>query len=128
MDSNQDGKLQVEELQTHPAFDQNQDGTVSEEEAKFFLHTDEEMTKEDFLATGWTLMKPYIEKSKAAFNHDDAADQPAEGEAGGEQSVDALVSFLFSFLVRFLNFKYCSPKRMTAKTRTKNTMMNHKKP
>lgn len=125
MDSNQDGKLQIEELQTHPAFDQNQDGTVSEDEAKFFLHMDEEMTRDDFLATGWTLMKPYVEKSKAAFKHDDA--QPADVGAGGDQPVDALVSFPSSRFVRIIQFMPCSPRLTMAKTRKKNTKMSLQK-
>lgn len=100
LDSNQDGKLQIEELQTHPAFDQNQDGTVSEDEAKFFLHMDEEMTKEDFLTTGWMLMKPFVEKIKGAFKpSDDSADQTAEGQPAEELAPATLVSSCLKVII-----------------------------
>lgn len=69
LDSNQDGKLQVEELQTHVAFDQNQDGTVSIDEAKFFLHNEEEMEKSEFLTTGWPLAKPFLMKAQGLDTH-----------------------------------------------------------
>ena len=49
------------------AFDQNKDGVVSEEEAKFFLHMEKEMEKSVFLATGWMLVKPYFLKEQNQF-------------------------------------------------------------
>nr|CAH0098543.1 unnamed protein product [Daphnia galeata] len=78
LDSNQDGKLQVEELQTHVAFDQNQDGTVTVEEAKFFLHNEEEMDKSDFIATGWPLIKPFIMKAQGLENPSKSDQQAGE--------------------------------------------------
>lgn len=50
------------------AFDQNQDGTVTVEEAKFFLHNEEEMEKSDFVSTGWPLIKPFVMKAQGLEN------------------------------------------------------------
>lgn len=58
LDLNNDGKVTYQELQQFPKFDYNHDGTVSEEEAKFFLHMKEEMNLEEFITTGWMIMKP----------------------------------------------------------------------
>ena len=61
LDTNHDDKLQVSEIQAVIVFDQNKDGVVSEDEAKFFLHMESEMEKNEFLSFGWALMKPYFE-------------------------------------------------------------------
>ncbi|XP_076346505.1 glucosidase 2 subunit beta-like isoform X2 [Tachypleus tridentatus] len=58
LDVNEDGIITVNELQLFRKFDQNGDGVVSEEEAKFFLHMKEEMELEEFITTGWMIMKP----------------------------------------------------------------------
>ncbi|XP_013782158.1 glucosidase 2 subunit beta-like, partial [Limulus polyphemus] len=58
LDMNEDGIITVNELQLFRKFDQNGDGVVSEEEAKFFLHMKEEMELEEFISTGWMIMKP----------------------------------------------------------------------
>lgn len=63
LDTNKDGKLGFEEVQERVMFDQNGDGVVSEEEAKFFLHMDDAMEKSEFLNTGWILMRPYFNKA-----------------------------------------------------------------
>lgn len=67
LDTNSDSILQFEEIQHNMAFDQNKDGVVSEEEAKFFLHMEKEMEKSVFLATGWMLVKPYFLKEQNQF-------------------------------------------------------------
>jgi len=48
-------------------FDQNKDGVVSEEEAKFFLHMEKEIEKAAF-TTSWMLIKPYFLKEQTQFN------------------------------------------------------------
>lgn len=91
MDSNQDGKLQVAELQSHAAFDQNEDGTVSVDEAKFFLHMEEEMDKSEFLVTGWPLLKPFIMKEQAKFKPptEPVAEEPSPAQPGDSQPQEA---------------------------------------
>lgn len=58
LDKNQDGVLTFDEIQQFPKFDSNNDGTVSEGEAKFFLHMKNEMMIDEFVTTGWMIMKP----------------------------------------------------------------------
>ncbi|KAH6941137.1 hypothetical protein HPB50_014300 [Hyalomma asiaticum] len=64
LDLDGNGMLTAEELQKNIIFDQNRDGTVSIEEAKFFLHMKEEMGLEEFSTTGWMIMKPIYTASK----------------------------------------------------------------
>uniref|UniRef100_A0A6M2CRA8 Glucosidase 2 subunit beta n=1 Tax=Rhipicephalus microplus TaxID=6941 RepID=A0A6M2CRA8_RHIMP len=64
LDLDGNGMLTVEELQKNIIFDQNRDGAVSVEEAKFFLHMKDEMGQEEFSTTGWMIMKPIYTASK----------------------------------------------------------------
>lgn len=92
MDSNQDGKVQVTELQTQTIFDQNNDGTVSVDEAKFFLHLEEEIDKETFIRSAWPMMKPFIMKQQEIAAKSAEIEQPAQQE---EPSPDVLYIFIF---------------------------------
>ncbi|XP_077549826.1 glucosidase 2 subunit beta isoform X2 [Haemaphysalis longicornis] len=65
LDLDGDGTLTAAELQTNIIFDQNRDGTVSLEEAKFFLHMADSLDLEEFTTTGWMIMKPIYTSSKA---------------------------------------------------------------
>ncbi|XP_021938600.1 glucosidase 2 subunit beta [Zootermopsis nevadensis] len=67
LDANQDGKIEILELQTQQTFDQNRDGAVSEDEAKFFLDSNDELNWEDFLASGWPRMKPFLMLDNGLF-------------------------------------------------------------
>uniref|UniRef100_A0A023FNI9 Glucosidase 2 subunit beta n=1 Tax=Amblyomma cajennense TaxID=34607 RepID=A0A023FNI9_AMBCJ len=66
LDLDSDGLLTVVELQKNIIFDQNRDGAVSVEEAKFFLHMKDEMGMEEFTTTGWMIMKPIYSMGKGA--------------------------------------------------------------
>jgi hypothetical protein len=57
----------MSELQSQHTFDQNKDGTVSEDEAKFFLDSHDEVNWEDFLASAWPQIKPFIMLDKGLF-------------------------------------------------------------
>lgn len=58
LDVNGDGKLTLKELKSFKRFDYDGDGEVSENEAKFFMHKKDKMSLEEFLSTGWKMMKP----------------------------------------------------------------------
>ncbi|GFR12149.1 glucosidase 2 subunit beta [Trichonephila clavata] len=58
LDSDQDNILTYQEIQQFLKFDTNNDGHVSEDEAKFFLHMKDSMVLEEFVTTGWMIMKP----------------------------------------------------------------------
>ncbi|XP_067121457.1 glucosidase 2 subunit beta-like [Centruroides vittatus] len=84
LDVNNDGKVTYQELQQFSKFDYNHDGTVSEEEAKFFLHMKEEMNLEEFITTGWMIMKPiykYLmdEITEETPSEETAAPEPVDG-------------------------------------------------
>jgi len=81
LDANQDGKIQMSEIQTQQTFDQNKDGAVSEDETKFFFDSHDEMNWEDFLASGWPRMKPFLMLDKGLFKpptNEPTLDSPAE--------------------------------------------------
>ncbi|KAG8177830.1 hypothetical protein JTE90_002664 [Oedothorax gibbosus] len=58
LDSDRDNILTYQELQQFQKFDSDKDGQVSEEEAKFFLHMKDFMDLDEFVTTGWMIMKP----------------------------------------------------------------------
>ncbi|KAK6630658.1 hypothetical protein RUM43_014643 [Polyplax serrata] len=67
LDSNMDKKIQLSELQVRQTFDQNRDGAVSDEEAKFFLDNLEEADWDLFLSSVWPKMKPFFMMEKGLF-------------------------------------------------------------
>jgi protein kinase C substrate 80K-H len=67
IDSNEDGLITIEEIKVRNTFDRNKDGVVSDEEATFFLNMETQMTREDFLQSGWLIVKPYFLIEKGMF-------------------------------------------------------------
>ena len=53
------------------AFDQNNDGMISDEEATFYLSGHENYDQETFLNTGWLLMKHLFSKYESGNKDDD---------------------------------------------------------
>lgn len=64
LDLNEDGVLSFLEVMTFIKFDQNDDGQVTEQEAKFFLTQKDSMEIEEFVTLGWILAKPFYLKDK----------------------------------------------------------------
>ncbi|XP_042899463.1 glucosidase 2 subunit beta [Parasteatoda tepidariorum] len=58
LDVNGDGKLTLDEIKSFKRFDYDGDGVVSDNEAQFYMHKKDEVTLEDFLSSGWKIMKP----------------------------------------------------------------------
>jgi hypothetical protein len=76
-------RIEKFELQTQQTFDQNKDGAVSEDEAKFFLDSHDELSWEDFLASGWSRMKPFLMLDKGLFKpptSEPPQDPPADSQ------------------------------------------------
>lgn len=65
LDTDQNGILTYQEIQAvGSVFDQNNDGVVADDEAKFFLHAQESMVLNDFIENGWIIIKPHYLKWK----------------------------------------------------------------
>lgn len=80
VDTNQNGVLHVTEIMAHEKFDTNRDGVVSDDEANFFLSGNTEYNLEDFVATGWGIIKSRVlgtDEEKAVVD-----------EAGQKEEVD----------------------------------------
>lgn len=84
-DSNQDGKLEISELQTRPTFDRDRDGQITEEEARYFLDENSDLEFEDFLAVAWPKIKPFIMLEAGVFK---PPRQEGETEADDMQDDD----------------------------------------
>lgn len=79
LDINGDRKLCTTELKSFRRFDYDHDGKVSDKEAMFYMHKKEEMTVEEFLSTGWKIMKPAYTLEKILTTEDfDEATEPDE--------------------------------------------------
>lgn len=67
LDSNSDGKVTIEELQTRSTFDKNKDSAVSEEEALYFLSEKKEVDLQEFMDLAWMNIKPFLMLDKGMF-------------------------------------------------------------
>ena len=86
MDTDGDGTVGVAELQARQALDTNKDGTVSEEEVRFFLSGAESFDRETFRLSGYLLLRPYLTQDPE--KEEEAGQPPQEGEA--EEVVEAI--------------------------------------
>lgn len=66
-DSNNNGVVDVSELQTRVAFDKDRNGEVSVEEATFFLAENTELPLAEFVELAWPLIKPYLMIGEGVF-------------------------------------------------------------
>lgn len=78
-DSNQDGFIEVIELQTRMQFDRNHDGVITTEEAKFFLDDHEKVDLETFLTLAYPKMKPFLMMDAGLFKPPATAEEIIEG-------------------------------------------------
>lgn len=66
-DSNNNGKIEIIELQTRIAFDKDRNGVVELEEARYFLDENEELDLEGFVTIAWPKIKPFLMLDSGLF-------------------------------------------------------------
>lgn len=84
LDSNGDDKITKDEIKVRQTFDKNKDGVVDESEALFFLNMNEEMSKDEFLTSGWLLVKPFFMMEQGMFKPPESSG----GQVGNEDYED----------------------------------------
>jgi protein kinase C substrate 80K-H len=82
-DSNQNGFLEIIEVQTRIVFDRNRDGAVDEEEARFFLAESDQLDLENFITLAWPKIKPFLMLEAGLFK------PPATEEPGTDSNSDS---------------------------------------
>uniref|UniRef100_A0A2S2PPG1 Glucosidase 2 subunit beta n=1 Tax=Schizaphis graminum TaxID=13262 RepID=A0A2S2PPG1_SCHGA len=60
IDTNKNNKIEEEEVDSYATFDQNNDGTVSQDEKDYFMENKKEISLEDFILNGWSRLKQLI--------------------------------------------------------------------
>ncbi|CAG9766825.1 unnamed protein product [Ceutorhynchus assimilis] len=78
-DSNQDGLIDIAEIQSRSSFDRDRNGQVSEEEAKLFLNNQDSVELETFIEKSWPLMKPFVSIDSSMYKPP-VTDSELEGE------------------------------------------------
>lgn len=86
LDSNQDGVVDIAEIQSRETFDRDRNGEVSEEEAKLFLGNvnDNSVDQETFIDKTWKLMKPFVARESGLYKPP-ASESATETEEGQQE-------------------------------------------
>jgi len=79
LDVNKDGIVDYPEIQNHMEFDIDNDGTVSEEEAREYLEEKEEQTLESFTSQVWPNIKEIYKAPEGAEPTPEGAESSPEG-------------------------------------------------
>ncbi|CAF4901273.1 unnamed protein product [Pieris macdunnoughi] len=66
-DSDNDGLLSVNEIRVVNVFDKNKDGEVDQEEIQYFFGDSENVDKDTFVSSVWSLLKPLLMMEEGMF-------------------------------------------------------------
>lgn len=85
-DSNNDGKVDLNELSVHSMFDKDRDSQVSEEEARYFLNNADSVDLETFIKDCWPNMKQQMLLNSGIYQPPTPSkEKTPENENGDEQ-------------------------------------------
>ncbi|XP_075678928.1 glucosidase 2 subunit beta isoform X2 [Dermatophagoides pteronyssinus] len=78
LDTDSDGIITLDELKSYQGFDRDNDGSVSDDEAKFFSNGLEQLVLPTFIESSWPMVKPIIDNEPQHEEESDDIEHESE--------------------------------------------------